>query len=136
MPGKCQDEVDHASQMIRNSDGELVRASWDEAMDLIVKKSKDTIEKLSNHGMAFYTRRATQYALGTHWLTVFLSGQLFLEEYYTLGGSPSIRDVSLRLTTWYESHNRQGWAWILAHGWQHSSLHGHGRGVHARVFRV
>jgi anaerobic selenocysteine-containing dehydrogenase len=70
MPGKCQDEVAHDSQMIRNSDGELVRASWDEAMDLIVRKSKDTIEKLSNHGMAFYTRRATQYALGTHWLIV------------------------------------------------------------------
>jgi ferredoxin-nitrate reductase len=37
-------------------------------MDLIVRKSKDTMEKLGNHGMSFYT-----------------SGQLFLEEYYTLG---------------------------------------------------
>jgi hypothetical protein len=37
-------------------------------MDLIVRKTKETQEKLSNHGLAFYT-----------------SGQLFLEEYYTLG---------------------------------------------------
>jgi ferredoxin-nitrate reductase len=42
-------------------------------MDLIVRKTKETVEKLSNHGLAFYT-----------------SGQLFLEEYYTLGLPPAL----------------------------------------------
>jgi hypothetical protein len=36
-------------------------------MDLIVKKSKQLVEKLTAHSIAFYT-----------------SGQLFLEEYYVL----------------------------------------------------
>ncbi|RKL46239.1 Periplasmic nitrate reductase [Fusarium oxysporum] len=47
--------------------GKLERATWDEAMDLIVKKSKQLVEKLTAHSIAFYT-----------------SGQLFLEEYYVL----------------------------------------------------
>lgn len=47
--------------------GQLERASWDEAMDLIVQKSKEVQKRLSNHGIGFYT-----------------SGQLFLEEYYAL----------------------------------------------------
>jgi ferredoxin-nitrate reductase len=52
-------------QIRRN--GKLERATWDEAMDLIVQKSQDVIKRLSSHGIAFYT-----------------SGQLFLEEYYAL----------------------------------------------------
>jgi len=47
--------------------GKLERATWDEAMDLIVQKAKATREKLTSHGIGFYT-----------------SGQLFLEEYYAL----------------------------------------------------
>ena len=47
--------------------GQLERASWDEAMSLIVEKTKDIQKRLTNHGIAFYT-----------------SGQLFLEEYYAL----------------------------------------------------
>ncbi|KXX77641.1 Nitrate reductase [Madurella mycetomatis] len=47
--------------------GRLERASWDEAMDLIVAKSKELRKHLTNHSIAFYT-----------------SGQLFLEEYYAL----------------------------------------------------
>jgi len=47
--------------------GKLERASWEEAMSLIVSKSKQVIDTLGNHGIGFYT-----------------SGQLFLEEYYTL----------------------------------------------------
>ncbi len=43
-------------------------ATWDEAMDLIVQNSKDLIEKHTSGSLAFYN-----------------SGQLFLEEYYTLG---------------------------------------------------
>ncbi|KAJ9105039.1 hypothetical protein QFC19_003670 [Naganishia cerealis] len=47
--------------------GKLERATWDEAMDLIVKKSKEIIEKLTPHAISFYT-----------------SGQLFAEEYHAL----------------------------------------------------
>lgn len=48
--------------MIRKN-GKLERASWDEAMSLIVKKTKEVQHTLSSHGIGFYT-----------------SGQLFLEE--------------------------------------------------------
>lgn len=47
--------------------GKLERASWDEALDLIVKKTKEVRERLTSHGIGFYT-----------------TGQLFLEEYYIL----------------------------------------------------
>ncbi|TDZ17916.1 Nitrate reductase [Colletotrichum orbiculare MAFF 240422] len=47
--------------------GKLERATWDEAMKLIVSRSKDLIDRLTSHSIAFYT-----------------SGQLFLEEYYAL----------------------------------------------------
>ncbi|CRK34308.1 hypothetical protein BN1708_006324 [Verticillium longisporum] len=47
--------------------GKLERATWDEAMGLIVERSKTLIERLTSHSIAFYT-----------------SGQLFLEEYYAL----------------------------------------------------
>ena len=47
--------------------GSLQPATWDEAMSLIVRKTKETIDRLTAHGIAFYT-----------------SGQLFLEEYYAL----------------------------------------------------
>ena len=52
--------------MIRKN-GKLERASWDEAMDLIVRRSQQIQRETRNLGIAFYT-----------------SGQLFLEEYYTL----------------------------------------------------
>ena len=52
--------------LIRKS-GRLERASWDETMSLIVDKAKSVRKRLTAHGIAFYT-----------------SGQLFLEEYYTL----------------------------------------------------
>jgi ferredoxin-nitrate reductase len=52
--------------MIRRN-GKLERASWDEAMNLIAEKAKDIRKRLTAHGIGFYT-----------------SGQLFLEEYYTL----------------------------------------------------
>lgn len=47
--------------------GKLEQASWEEAMSLIVDKAKEVESRLTNHGIGFYT-----------------SGQLFLEEYYTL----------------------------------------------------
>lgn len=52
--------------MIRKH-GKLERATWDEAMDLIVERTRETQKRLTNHGIGFYT-----------------SGQLFLEEYYAL----------------------------------------------------
>lgn len=73
--------------MIRKN-GKLEEASWDEAMELIVKKSKEIIEKHTSLGIGFYT-----------------SGQLFLEEYYTLAvlgkaglGTPHM-DGNTRLCT-------------------------------------
>ncbi|GAO52237.1 hypothetical protein G7K_6319-t1 [Saitoella complicata NRRL Y-17804] len=47
--------------------GKLERSSWEEAMSLIVEKTKAVQKELTSHGIGFYT-----------------SGQLFLEEYYTL----------------------------------------------------
>ncbi|KAK5938539.1 hypothetical protein PMZ80_009510 [Knufia obscura] len=52
--------------MIRKH-GKLERATWDEAMSLIVERTKNIQERLTNHGIGFYT-----------------TGQLFLEEYYAL----------------------------------------------------
>jgi ferredoxin-nitrate reductase len=73
--------------MIRKR-GKLIEATWDEAMDLIVQKSKEIIQKHTGLGIGFYT-----------------SGQLFLEEYYTLAiigkagiGTPHM-DGNTRLCT-------------------------------------
>ncbi|KAK5187858.1 hypothetical protein LTR92_011850, partial [Exophiala xenobiotica] len=52
--------------MIRKM-GKLERASWEEAMSLIVERTRDVQRRLTNHGIGFYT-----------------TGQLFLEEYYAL----------------------------------------------------
>src|SRR5574338_495128 len=66
----------------------LEPASWDEAMDLIVQKTKEIKEKYTGHAIGFYN-----------------SGQLFLEEYYTLSlmgdcgvGTPHM-DGNTRLCT-------------------------------------
>src|SRR3954451_7693249 len=58
---------DRLTKPLIRKNGKLEEASWDEAMDIIVKKSKEIIEKDTSLGIGFYT-----------------SGQLFLEEYYTL----------------------------------------------------
>ncbi|MEV7096635.1 molybdopterin-dependent oxidoreductase [Amycolatopsis sp. NPDC051045] len=47
--------------------GELTEASWDEAMDLIVRRSKELLDDQGPGALGFHT-----------------SGQLFAEEYYTL----------------------------------------------------
>ncbi|MEV6898746.1 molybdopterin-dependent oxidoreductase [Amycolatopsis sp. NPDC051372] len=47
--------------------GELVEASWAEAMDLVVRRSRELLEEQGPGALGFYT-----------------SGQLFAEEYYTL----------------------------------------------------
>ncbi len=73
--------------LIRSGD-KFLEASWDEAMDLIVERSKELISKHTSNAIGFYT-----------------SGQLFLEEYYTLGiigkgglGTPHM-DGNTRLCT-------------------------------------
>lgn len=85
--------------------GQLVRASWDQAMDRIVQKSKEIIKTITTHGIGFYT-----------------TGQLFLEEYYALAmiGKAGLRtlhmDGNTRLCTAtgqsvvayiHHSHHRQ-----------------------------
>ncbi|GEO08685.1 molybdopterin oxidoreductase family protein [Segetibacter aerophilus] len=79
---------DRLTKPLIRKNGKLEEASWDEAMELIVKKSKEIIEKQTSLGIGFYT-----------------SGQLFLEEYYTLGvlgkaglGTPHM-DGNTRLCT-------------------------------------
>src|SRR6476620_1764839 len=58
---------DRLKQPLIRKNGKLQEASWDEAMNLIVEQSKKIIEKYTSLAMGFYT-----------------SGQLFLEDYYTL----------------------------------------------------
>ena len=48
-------------------DGELREASWDEAMDLVAERSRELLATKGSGALGFYT-----------------SGQLFLEDYYTL----------------------------------------------------
>jgi ferredoxin-nitrate reductase len=68
--------------------GQLEPASWDEAMSLIVQRSKEICDQYTANAIGFYT-----------------SGQLFLEEYYTLAvigkaglGTPHM-DGNTRLCT-------------------------------------
>jgi anaerobic selenocysteine-containing dehydrogenase len=73
---------------IRNRDGRHVRATWDEAMGLVVDRFNDALATDGPDGVAIYN-----------------SGQLLLEEYYTIGkiargglGTANI-DANTRLCT-------------------------------------
>lgn len=59
---------DRLTQPLIRKNGKLQPASWDEAMNLIVRRSKEIQAKYGSAAIGFYT-----------------TGQLFLEEYYTLG---------------------------------------------------
>jgi len=79
---------DRLTKPLIRRNGQLEEATWDEAMSLIVQKSKELIEKHTSSSIGFYT-----------------SGQLFLEEYYALGivgkaglGTPHM-DGNTRLCT-------------------------------------
>ncbi|SNC61061.1 Predicted molibdopterin-dependent oxidoreductase YjgC [Hymenobacter gelipurpurascens] len=79
---------DRLTKPLIRRDGVLQEASWDEAMSLIVQHSKDLIREHTSGALGFYT-----------------SGQLFIEEYYTLGvlgkaglGTPHM-DGNTRLCT-------------------------------------
>ena len=63
--------------------GQLERATWNEAMELVVKKTKEVQDRLTSHGIGFYT-----------------SGQLFLEEYYVLAmiGKGGLNTLHMRVS--------------------------------------
>lgn len=74
--------------LIRNKSGKLVPASWDDAMDLLVEKTKATLRKLGPNGIAIYS-----------------TGQSTLETYYTIakigraGLGSHLLDANTRLCT-------------------------------------
>jgi anaerobic selenocysteine-containing dehydrogenase len=79
---------DRLTKPLIRKNGKLQEAGWDEAMNLVVQKSKEILKKTTALGIGFYT-----------------SGQLFLEEYYTLAvigkagiGTPHM-DGNTRLCT-------------------------------------
>ncbi|HEX2864228.1 MAG TPA: molybdopterin-dependent oxidoreductase, partial [Deinococcales bacterium] len=80
--------ADRLTTPLVRRDGKLQPASWDEAMNLLVEKSRDVLKRRTGLGIGVYT-----------------SGQLFLEEYYTLavigkaGWSSPHMDGNTRLCT-------------------------------------
>jgi anaerobic selenocysteine-containing dehydrogenase len=58
---------DRLTKPLIRRDGTLQEATWDEAMDLVVRRSKEIKEQYTGGAIGFYN-----------------TGQLFLEEYYTL----------------------------------------------------
>ena len=65
---QANNSEDRLTRPLVRKDGELVEASWDEAMGRIVERSKELLEEKGPLSIGFYT-----------------TGQIFLEEYYTLG---------------------------------------------------
>src|SRR3954466_2744177 len=59
--------ADRLPQPLIRRDGDLLPAGWDEAMELVVERSRQVLNEQGPLGMGFYN-----------------SGQLFLEDYYTL----------------------------------------------------
>ncbi len=85
---QANNSPDRLTHTLIRREGRLVEANWDEAMDLIVRKSKELIDTFTGSAIGFYT-----------------TGQLFLEEYYALAmigragiGTPHI-DGNTRLCT-------------------------------------
>ncbi len=85
---QANNSEDRLKKPLVRKDGELVEADWDEAMSRIVGESKRLLEEKGPLAFGFYT-----------------TGQLFLEEYYTLGvigkaglGTPHM-DGNTRLCT-------------------------------------
>ena len=79
---------DRLERPLVRENGELIEASWDDAMGRVVERSKELLEEKGPLALGFYT-----------------TGQLFLEEYYTLGvigkaglGTPHM-DGNTRLCT-------------------------------------
>lgn len=59
---------DRLTRPMVRKDGELVETDWDEAMERIVERSREQLREKGPLSLGFYT-----------------TGQIFLEEYYTLG---------------------------------------------------
>jgi anaerobic selenocysteine-containing dehydrogenase len=59
---------DRLTRPLVRRDGELVETDWDTAMDAVVGRARELLEEQGPSALGFYT-----------------TGQLFLEEYYTLG---------------------------------------------------
>lgn len=85
---EANNSPDRLTHPLVRRNGRLERASWDEAMALIVQQARQARDDYSAGAIGFYT-----------------SGQLFLEEYYTLGvigkaglGTPHM-DGNTRLCT-------------------------------------
>ena len=85
---QANNSEDRLKRPLVRKNGELVETSWDEAMDTIVERSRQLLEEKGPLAFGFYT-----------------TGQLFLEEYYTLGvigkaglGTPHM-DGNTRLCT-------------------------------------
>jgi ferredoxin-nitrate reductase len=79
---------DRLQRPLIRRDGQLQEACWDDAMDLIVRRTKEIVNQHTSGAIGFYT-----------------TGQFFLEEYYTLGiigkaglGTPHM-DGNTRLCT-------------------------------------
>ena len=74
--------------LVRNAQGNLEPASWDKAMNLIVEKAKQTLKEK-----------------GTNSISIYSTGQGFLEDYYTLakigraGLQTHLMDANTRLCT-------------------------------------
>ena len=58
---------DRLTRPLVRRDGRLVECSWDEAMDAVVRRTRELLDEQGPSAVGFYT-----------------TGQLFLEEYYTL----------------------------------------------------
>src|SRR4051812_21745935 len=58
---------DRLTRPLMRRDGDLVESDWDIAMDTIVQRSRQLVEERGPSALSFYT-----------------TGQLFIEEYYTL----------------------------------------------------
>jgi anaerobic selenocysteine-containing dehydrogenase len=64
---QANNSADRLVRPLMRRDGTLVETSWDEAMDLVVVRSRELLDTMGSGSLGFYT-----------------SGQLFLEDYYTL----------------------------------------------------
>jgi anaerobic selenocysteine-containing dehydrogenase len=85
---EANNSADRLTHPLIRRAGKLEQASWTEAMDLIVARTREVRERYTASAIGFYT-----------------TGQLFLEEYYTLGvigkaglGTPHM-DGNTRLCT-------------------------------------
>src|SRR4051794_6700994 len=85
---QANNSVDRLTTPLVRRDGKLTEATWDEAMDLVVARTRELKERYGSGAIGFYN-----------------SGQLFLEDYYTIAvladagiGTPHV-DGNTRLCT-------------------------------------